>query len=216
MADYSIRKAKKVLTSDRILEAAFTIISKRGEHDLTVAEVVKLSGVPRATVYQHFKTRDGLLRAATERFSSKFYDAVLQGSALSSHSNPDAGSIIELNTRFADFVMDNPELCRIWLFELLTSENPADDPVWKEYEASFREFFNSEFSQDNIDSEVMTMLVLSSGVLWPVWTRAHKKTKAERRKLSERYTRTMLRLAMWGSLKADSFPEVADFLKEQD
>ena len=212
MEKLSKRQANKAKTADKILQAAFKIMAKRGESDLTIQEVVRLSGVPRATVYQHYKTRAGLLKAATERFSTTFYDAVLTGSILPSPLGPDAAGIIDLNARFADFVMDNPELCRIWLFELLTSANPANDPIWMEYEASFRRFFKSGMAQDGIDSEVMTMLVLSSGVLWPVWARAHKKSKAERRKLSERYIKTMLRLSMWGSLKPECFPEVAEFL----
>jgi hypothetical protein len=77
-------------------------------------------------------------------------------------------------------------------------------------------FFKSGLAKDNIDAEVMTMLVLSCGVLWPVWTRAHRKSKAERRKLSERFTKTILRLSMWGSLRSEYFPEVAAFVSQED
>ena len=51
MAEYSKRKEKKAFTANRIIEAAFSIIAKGGDSNLTVTEVVRLSGVPRATLY---------------------------------------------------------------------------------------------------------------------------------------------------------------------
>jgi AcrR family transcriptional regulator len=207
------KRGNKAETRERILDAAFRLIAENGATNLALTEVVKLSGVHRATLYQHFATRDELLRATADRFSTRFYDTVLGKTGMQVEPRPEGAEIIELNTRFATFVMENPELCRIWLFELLGSPNPADDPVWQEYQEAHRKFFRMEVAQEKIDSEVMTVLMLAGGVLWPVLSRAHGKSAVERKEMAQRFTNTVLRLAMWGSLKPEFFPEIAAFLK---
>lgn len=213
MAVEKKKRADKAVTRGRILDAALTLIARNGSNNLALTDVVRISGVHRATVYQHFKTREDVVHAAADRFAGKFYDAVLGQSGMQVEPRPDANNIIELNIRFANFVIDNPELCRIWLFEVLGSSNPAKDPVWKEYENSFRQFFATDIAQPALDSEVITILVLGAGVLWPIWARAHTRTRAERKELARRFTDTLLRLAMWGTLKPEQFPEIASYLE---
>jgi hypothetical protein len=40
---------------------------------------------------------------------------------------------VEITQRLAEFAMENPEVGRVWLFELLSSRRPADDPFWQQY-----------------------------------------------------------------------------------
>jgi len=71
------------------------------------------------------------------------------------------------------FSMENPELGRAWLFELLRSSHPASDPFWKLYKSKFDKFAKSELAQPGIDTESHSVLVLVGAFLWPVWARAH-------------------------------------------
>lgn len=203
-------------TREAILDAAFVLLAKNGAENLALTEVVRLAGVHRATAYQHFKTREELVKAAAERFSDKFYKAVLGETGMPDQPRPNASGIIELNERLANFVMENPELCRIWLFEVLSSSDPAKDRFWKEYEGSYNRFSKTDLAQPKMDSEVMSVLILAGAILWPVWARAHAKGGAERRRLAQRFTDQLLRLSMYGSLKPEQFPDLAAHLVKLD
>lgn len=203
----------RVATRRRILDAALEMVARKGAVNLALTDVVRLSGVHRATIYQHFRTRNELLMATSERFSSKFYKAV-SGDAHGTEKTQQKGlDIIELSTRFADFVMENPDLCRIWLYNMLSSPDPAKDSVWKEYEGSFRRLFSTSDAKHQLDPEVTSVIVLAGGILWPLWARAHVSTRAERKKLALRFADNLLRLAMYGAVRPESFPEIATYLE---
>jgi hypothetical protein len=114
--------------------------------------------------------------------------------------------------RLSVFAMENAELCRSWLLQILASENPVGDPFWKEFQGSLERFSETELAQDSIDTEAMSVLVLSGIFLWPVWARAHAKTDEERRKLAVRMTRELLRLCLFGSMNPAAFPDLVERL----
>lgn len=203
----------RVATRRRILDAALEMVARKGAVNLALTDVVRLSGVHRATIYQHFRTRNELLMATSERFSSKFYKAVSGDVHRTEKAQQKGVDIIELSTRFADFVMENPDLCRIWLYNMLSSQDPAKDSVWKEYEGSFRHLFSTSDAKHQLDPEVTSVIVLAGGILWPLWARAHVSTRAERKKLALRFADNLLRLAMYGAVRPESFPEIAAYLE---
>src|SRR6185436_6344822 len=53
-------------TRERIVEAARRLMGERGPESLTVSAVAHAAGINRTTAYQHFRTRDDLVRAVTE------------------------------------------------------------------------------------------------------------------------------------------------------
>jgi AcrR family transcriptional regulator len=207
---------ERAATRRRILDAALEVVAKKGAATLALTDVVRLSGVHRATVYQHFRTRNDLIMATSERFSSRFYKAVHGDTQESTEVGQKSLDIVELSTRFADFVMENPDLCRIWLYNILSSPDPAKDSVWKEYEGSFRRLFSTSSAQQQLDSEVTAVLVLAGGILWPLWARAHTTSRAERKALARRFADSLLRLAMFGAVRPECFPDIAAYLKNSD
>ena len=53
----------------------------------------------------------------------------------------------DLTDRLANFAMEDPELCRIWLVQVLSSPDPTRDRLWKEYEGSTARFARTKLAQ---------------------------------------------------------------------
>lgn len=208
MASEGKRAKGRAATREAILDAAINIIAEKGADNLALTDVVRVAGIHRATAYQHFKTRDDLIKAAAKRFSEKFYSVVIGDSGVKT----EPADVIDTNIRLSNFVIDNPELCRVWLFNVLGSSDPSGDKFWKELEAHFGEFYASDRAQKGLDAEVVVLMVMAGAILWPIWTRAHAKSAEERRELAERFSIQLLRLMTFGSMKPEYFPEVVEFL----
>src|SRR5262249_6839076 len=127
-------------TREAILEAASVVLARMGKEGLSVAKVAQLAEVNRGTAYQHFQTREQLLEATTAWVSDKLYRAVFGDPEFVLERPVDAITVEAVNHRLAVFAMENPELCRIWLFEVLTSARPAKDLFWRQYSSSFERF----------------------------------------------------------------------------
>jgi AcrR family transcriptional regulator len=174
--------------------------------------VAQLAGVNRGTAYQHFQTREQLLEATAEWVSDKLYRAVFGDPE---RADDDAGADVDsrqiesINARLVSFAMDNPELSRIWLFEVLSSSRPSSDSFWQKYASSFERFAKTSLAQPGIDTEVLSVLILAGTFLWPVWARSHARSAKEREQMAERYAREVLRLSLHGTLRPEKYPELA-------
>lgn len=211
-----IRKARRPrdpeATRRVILDAALRLLAENGPEGLSLSEVARLAGVNRGTAYQHFATRETLIQAAIARVSEKMREAVFGGPEMAGERREQGAGPMEFTDRIARFGMENPELCRIWLFDLLASADPSADPFWKEYAGSLARFALSDRAEKGVDSEVLSVILVASAFLWPVWARAHDRDGRARQQLAERFVRETLRLSMYGSLRAEDFPEIADRL----
>jgi len=199
------RKRDPEGTRVAILEAAGTLLAKDGPEGLSVSQVAQLAGVNRGTAYQHFPTREQLLAATTAWVSERLRKAVFGDGASGQGSMPNAQDVAE---HMAEFAMENPELGRVWLFEVLSSNRPASDPFWNEYRAHFERFAQSDMAQPGIDVEVHSVMMLISTFLWPVFGRAHARTAKERQQMAKRFSQEMLRLSMHGTMRPEKFPEL--------
>ena len=65
-------------TREAILEAARTRLAKDGPEGLSLSEVAHLAGVNRGTAYQHFETRDKLIKATAQWVSDKLFRSCLE------------------------------------------------------------------------------------------------------------------------------------------
>lgn len=199
-------------TREAILEAARTLLAKDGPEGISLSEVAHLAGVNRGTAYQHFETRDKLIEATAAWVSNKLFLEVFGYPETSEERNVEQVDSAELTDRLATFAANNPELCRIWLLQLLSSDHPEKDPFWREYEGSLARFTETELAEPGIDSVVLSMIILAGAFLWPVWAKAHSKTATERKNIAHRFAQECLRLSMYGSLKDERFPDIAERL----
>jgi AcrR family transcriptional regulator len=200
-------------TREAILEAARTRLANDGPEGLSLSEVAHLAGVNRGTAYQHFETREGLIKATAEWVSDKLFHSVFGDPGTLGERRVEQVDVADLTDRLANFAMDNPELCRVWLMQVLSSPDPMSDPFWKEYEGSMARFAQTELAQDNIDTEVLSVIMLAGTFLWPVWARAHGKGNKDRQRLAYRFAQECLRLCMYGSLRPEDYSGIAERLK---
>jgi AcrR family transcriptional regulator len=204
MTDIRKRRARDpVATREAILEAARALLAKDGPDGVSLSEVAHLAGVNRGTAYQHFETREKLIEATADWVSERMFRSVFGDPETIGERRVEEVDIADTTDRLAQFAMDNPELCRIWLLQLLASPDPMSDPFWREYEGSLQRFANSDMAE---------VLMLAGAFLWPIWARSHAREEGERRALGRRLAQECLRLCMFGSMRSDKFPDIAERL----
>ena len=199
-------------TREAILEAAREILAKDGKEGLRVFQVAKRAGVNRGTAYQHFPTRERLIEATAESVSQKIFDAVYDNLSNAFGRHADGNAVRDITEHLADFAMENPELSRAWLFELLSSSRPASDRFWRQFESSFEQLAKTNYARPNIDTEVVSVLMLAGIFIWPLWARAHASNSRQRQQMTQRLAREVLRLSMYGTLNPEKFPELKTHL----
>jgi AcrR family transcriptional regulator len=194
-------------TREAILEAAGARLAQDGPEGLSLSEVAHLAGVNRGTAYQHFATRDKLVEATVAWASEQIYRAVF-GDPDRPRSVIEGQEVIDMTDRLVAFAMEKPDLCRIWLMQVLASGHPGDDLFWREYEGALARFAATDFAQPGIDHEVLTVIVLAGAFLWPIWARALADGGEQRSALANRFAQETLRLSMHGTLRAERYPEI--------
>ena len=195
-------------TRAAILEAGGKLLAKDGPEGLTVTRVAQLAGVNRGTAYQHFQTREQLTAATTAWVSQKLCEAVFGDPKMVVDRGVGEIDPRAVTEHLIAFAMENPELGRAWLFELLRSNRPASDPFWKLYKSKFDKFARSELAQPGIDTESHSVLILVGAFLWPVWARAHAHSPKQRQKMAKRYSDEVLRLSLHGTMRPERFLEL--------
>ena len=207
------RSRNPVATREAILVAARTILAKDGQEALSLSKVAVLAKVNRGTAYQHFATRENLIVATVQSVSDTIFRAVFGDPETTGQRDVEKVDMVDVTERLANFAMENPELGRIWLLQVLSAPDPAEDPFWREYAGSIGRFAETDLAQPNIDVEVFSVITLAANFLWPVWARSHSQNDVERKALSHRFAHEMVRLSMYGTLKSEKLPQIAEQLK---
>jgi len=196
-------------TRETILAAARTILAKDGPEGLSLSKVAQLAGVNRGTAYQHFVTRENLITATLKSVSDTIFREVFGDPEAIGERDVEHVDMVAVPERLANFAMENPELGRIWLLQVLSAPDPAEDPFWREYAGSIGRFADTDLAKPNIDVEVFSVITLAANFLWPVWARSHSQSDDERKALAHRFAQEVVRLCMYGTLKAEKLPNVA-------
>lgn len=213
------RRRNKAATREAILDAARTVLASDGPDALSLSKVAHLAGINRGTAYQHFETREELIKATVDWVSEHLSTTIFGNVGVDETGHWEGGGerpVYEIVAGLVDFAVENPALCRIWLFEVLASKNPGEDRFFRQFKDSTRELAESEFAQDGIDAEALSVLMLAGYFLWPVWVDSHARSKKDREKMATRMRREVLRLCLHGVLKAKEFPHLQELLREQE
>lgn len=209
MAEQKKRRARDpVSTRADILEAALTLLAKDGLEAVSLSGVAALAKVNRGTAYQHFETRESLLAAALQLVSERMFEAVFGDADVLAERDVKKVDMVETTESLARFAMENTELCRIWLMQLLAMPDPSRDPFWREYSGSIGRFAQTDLAEPGIDVDVWALISLAGQFLWPVWSRSQERGAREKEHLVERFTNEMLRLSVHGAIKPDKVPNV--------
>ncbi len=213
------RRRNKSETREAILAAARTVLASDGPDALSLSKVAHLAGINRGTAYQHFETREDLIKATVAWVSEHLSTTVFGDLGVDDtghwEGRDEERPVYEAIAKLVDFSVENPSLCRIWLFEVLSADDPGQDIFFRQFKESTKELAETESSQDGIDVEALSVIVLAGYFLWPVWVGSHAQTKKERQVMAERMRREVLRLFMHGVLKAEAFPSLQKLLDEK-
>jgi AcrR family transcriptional regulator len=196
-------------------------LARDGAEGLSVSSVAKVAGVNRGTAYQHFQVKEDLVRATLDWVSQQLLEAVFDvGDPDEEAPQPDLAHLddiingmAEFNMRLAEYAIDNPEIGRVWLFDVLSRENPKDDVFYKRFEQAVRTLSESDAGIEGIDVEVQAVMTLTGYFMWPVWVRAHARSKKARKQMAARYAMEVLRNSMYGVLRADSHAVLKAYMK---
>lgn len=199
-----------VATRETILEAAANLLAKDGPEGVSLSAVAHLAAVNRGTAYQHFETRERLIEATVQWVSDRLFRAVFGDPATLGERRVEEVDPLAMAERLCDFAMENPDMCRVWLQQVLASPDPREDPFWREYLSSFSRFGRTEMAEPDIDVEVLTVVNLAGVFFWPILARAHAVTPKQRLELSRRFSQEILRLSLFGTMRAEAFPAIVE------
>lgn len=188
------RKRDPESTRIAILEAAKTILAQDGAESMSVSRVANLAGVNRGTAYQHFQVKEDLIAATLEWVSYQLLEAVFEEPEVDAaeseeHLDPDQAHLPEViermgrfTIRLAEYAVENPDIGRIWLYDVLAKKNPREDVFYKRFEQAIQTLADSDASEEGMDVEALSVLMLTGYFLWPVWVRSHASTKNSARR----------------------------------
>jgi len=116
--DGAVRERLAELQRARIIGATFDVVAQRGAGSVTVAHVVKRSGVSRRTFYENFSDRENCLLASFERALTLASDRVVPAyeSEKGWRERIRAGLVV-----FLSFCDEQPSVARMLVCESLTS-----------------------------------------------------------------------------------------------
>jgi AcrR family transcriptional regulator len=105
-----------------VIDAAFSLVEKRGLRELTLREVARQIGVTHAAPYHHFKDRDALL-AAMEQEAFQALDRAM-GEAKQGIADP-GDELFALGRAYIDFAREHPERVQV-MFQRGEGDNAAE------------------------------------------------------------------------------------------
>jgi AcrR family transcriptional regulator len=184
-------------TRRRIVEAARRLMGESGPESLTVSAVAHAAAINRTTAYQHFRTRDELVRAVTEELMSEV-------AAFLASQRP----IVEHIDEVAEYFFEHPELARLALHWLLT-DSPIPRAGMQLFLQETRGLVEGGGARSDADAEMLGHLMMSVAVLWPLSARIEFEDAEARRAATARLARELKRVLLYGVLRPESWPALA-------
>jgi AcrR family transcriptional regulator len=120
-------------TEEKLLNAAIDLMSKKGYHRTTVADIVKAAGVAQGTFYLYFDSKKSLFKKLMDRFYELLEGAIVAVD-LNSNSLETVGDLaIQIRAAIRNVLLvyqDNAVLARIFLREAIGLE-PDFAELWE-------------------------------------------------------------------------------------
>jgi|SRR5262245_27661409 len=183
-------------TRRRIVEAARRLMGERGPESLTVSAVAHAAAINRTTAYQHFRTRDELVRGVTE-------ELITEVAAYLEAQRP----IVEHIDAIAGYFLEHPELARLAIYWLL-SETPIPRAGRELLLQETRLLVEGGGARDDADPEMLGHLMMGVAVLWPLHARIEFEDAAARRAATARLARELKRVLLYGLLRPEAWPDL--------
>ncbi|TWH52111.1 TetR/AcrR family transcriptional regulator [Sporomusa sp. KB1] len=109
----------------QILEAAYTIFSRKGYHRATVDEIIALADTGKGTVYKYFVNKEQLFYTLIKERSANFEAELKEIAAL---TEPALNKVKKAIKIFLEFYVANADLWRVLMHEMrgLGHEEPSN------------------------------------------------------------------------------------------
>ncbi len=176
-------------THQQMIETAVRLISRKGLEALSVASLAREMGIDRTTVYYHFENREAMV-AAVKAWSSE---------QLASAFRP-IGSRAERIDYISRFVLENPELIKLWIEEFVSPGDIRDSyPHWDELVKGVEASFAAAHGGD-ADAEIFCIILLTSAIIGPRVFKNRVRPGASAARVMERFRKEWQRV-----LRAEGF-----------
>lgn len=143
-------------THRELIETSVRLIAERGASSVSLAALARAVRINRTTVYYHFPNREALMREV------KLWSSQQLARAFDLQTTQEER--IDYITRF---VLDNPELIKLWIDEFTSPGDIRDRyPSWDRMVKSMAAHFASIGEQD-VDAEIYALNVLITAFIGP-------------------------------------------------
>lgn len=198
LSTLAVRKRRDAeATHAALLKAARAIMAESGPEALTVSEVAHRAGVNRTTAYQHFRTREDLMGAVLAQVANE--------TSLMLKTDLSPSQLLDSMT---EYFLDHPEIARLWMFQMLQNIQLPNRDGWNRYMKAMRTLAASEHAQPGIDPEMLGTILLAALLVWPVRVRSRPGGELDTKRATQRFTRELKRLLLFGALKPQAWPDL--------
>ncbi len=215
----AIRRRDPETTRSVILDAAQECLARDGAEGVSVSGVAKVAGVNRGTAYQHFQSKELLIQATLDRVSRELCESVFGGMPrveefiVTSVDIPEiVKGIATFSHRLAEFTIENPDMSRIWLYDVLSRDRPEQDPFYRRFLQGLDAFARSGMCDPDLDPEALAVTILSGYFMWPVLIASKFKTAKERKLQARRMAQEVLRIQCVGVFKTSDSEMIRSFM----
>lgn len=171
-------------THSEMIETAVRLIAEKGIDSVSIAALARAMGINRTTVYYHFDSRSKLIDEVKAWSSSQLAGAFKQDIPRQ-----------ERIEHIYSFVLDNPELLKMWMDDLLTqSDIRTMYPHWDELVNGMKTHFRGTEHEHTIDPEVFCVNLLTSAFMGPRIFKNSVCPEADNHKVIERFKAESLRM----------------------
>jgi AcrR family transcriptional regulator len=171
-------------THQAMIETAVRLVSQHGPSAVSLAAIAREMDINRTTVYYHFESREALLDAV-KAWSSQQLASAFEPTAPQEER-------IDYITRF---VLDNPELIKLWIEELIAvGDIRASYPAWDALVKGIRRTIAAEHPGEKVDAEVYSVILLTSAIIGPRVMKNSVCPDADKETIVTRFRREQQRL----------------------
>ncbi len=195
-------RSDAVASRKALLDAARQIVAEGGLEGLTVVGVARRAGLNRSTAYQHFRTRDDLVRAVSQDFATEVRRVLSEPRSF--------GEQIDF---FVHYFRERPDIARIWMFRLLTGTSGGMADGWEDYVGGLERIARSGRAQPDIDAEMLGVIGMTSALVWSLMAGERSRTDAGAEEETRRFAKELKRLFLFGALRPEAWPDLVDELQ---
>lgn len=183
-------------TTERILAAAEEAFAQHGFADARLEDIAAAAGVRRPSLLYHFPAKETLYRAVIDRVFARLRNALAAAIAVEGSFDERADAMVR---NYTTFIVENPNLSRLFLRELLHSGEAAEQllreqvaPLLDLAEAFVKEAGRGQL-RESLDVRGSILQIVGGAVLYSIAGRLapvlwHDEPRGEKKR-AERFSR---------------------------